>query len=631
MTSPGKPDRETVQIDSKTYYLAKDANGPIYGTVALGRDLKWSRDFQQPSFGMGETTQQTPGGEYFTENIDTTGRGLRLGPKVTTIAMAAGDIPANETGVFFETRNTSGDRRLYFYCAIDADTIRLTKFDPVADTRITGSSQPLDVTVTSSSNLDAGRPAEFEGFWYTCFGCFDQASTHALKQLTSCVATTGADTWTNIDTMTSAVDLLLVITSVDGVTRLLRHTEERYIQLCESNASGDGPLDAANWAPSPGHRVGNTMSALGGTNAGGIVYIAKQDGLFTFDITGNSWAVIPLQSPISDSNTVAQNPRNMMGTFAFGDIVFYPSIYGLYRVIGLSRVRMAGPESIKGYYAVPNISPPIKLSHYGGTFAGEWLYFIYTDDTNDNYAQILACQLGPHPSGHPLIIHTLVKRANEIRSLHVDEAYKLWWSEPGQDRIAYIQLGSDGSPNGGVRGAASTATYEWYGPEIDFGEPEVTKQFRYAFIEQEAGASEVSWQLKAYRDSGSVESVGSPFTTTQANNINWTVGTTDTGRRLRLRLTATGTGDHDATDPKILRIVVYARTADVMRVVLTPQNVRNKRSRFDTAKIIRKLKNAGPVTIREPFTNETHTAYITAVNEVAEGIEVVYERWQINA
>jgi hypothetical protein len=100
---------------------------------------------------------------------------------------------------------------------------------------------------------------------------------------------------------------------------------------------------------------------------------------------------------------------------------------------------------------------------------------------------------------------------------------------------------------------------------------------------------------------------------------------------LRPRLTVTGTGDHDAADPKALRLVIYARSADVLRVVLTEKHPANRRSRFDIAKIVRKLKNAGPFTLREPSTNETFTAYISAVNEVPTGIEVVYERWQIAA
>jgi hypothetical protein len=631
-TRPGAPDPHQIVIAGHSYQLAESPSGrPIHESYAQGRELRETWDFQQPSFGMGEVTRQTPNGCYFTEGIDTTGRGLRIQPKVNTIAMAAGDIPTGKTGVFFETRDTGGNRRIYFYCDIDADTIRLTKFNATAFTRITGASQPLDVTVATSALLSAGRPAEFEGYWYTCFGCFNVASVHSLKQLTSCVTGTGADTWTTIDTMPSAVDFLLPGTAGDGRINLIRHTGERYIQTCASNASGDGPLDNANWAPSPGHRVGNTMPVLGGANAGGIMYLAKPDGLFTFDAQGNSWSVIPFTAPLSDSNTTSQNPRHAMHTFAFGDAVFFPHSSGLWRVIGLSRTKKADPDSIPGYAAVPNISPPLRYEFHGGTFVGEWLYFIYTDTTNNNSSYLLCCRIGPHPSGHPLIVHTLLKRPNEMRTLHADEANVLWWSEPGQDRVAYIQLASDGSPSAAVRGAASTATYEWYGGEVDFGEPEVAKQLRYAFVEVEAGDATVSWQLKMHYDGDSAVNIGSAITTTEATHISPTAGTNDSFRRARPRFTVTGTGDHDAADPKCLRLTLIARTPDTMRVVITSSTLQGRLSLFEIAKELRWLKNAGPQTIGEPGTNEDFTGYIRSVNIVPAGIEVLYDRWQIAA
>ena len=54
---------------------------------------------------------------------------------------------------------------------------------------------------------------------------------------------------------------------------------------------------------------------------------------------------------------------------------------------------------------------------------------------------------------------------------------------------------------------------------------------------------------------------------------------------------------------------------------------------------MRKEKDAGPVTIREPGTNETHTGYIKNVNQISyrdggdmlSGIELVYERWSVAA
>ena len=101
-------------------------------------------------------------------------------------------------------------------------------------------------------------------------------------------------------------------------------------------------------------------------------------------------------------------------------------------------------------------------------------------------------------------------------------------------------------------------------------------------------------------------------------------------------MTATGTGDHTDGDPLGLRLVVGARTMDTMRVVITTNTLRDKLSLFEIAKEIRQLKNAGPQTMSEPGTNEDFTGYIRAVNLVPigpgeNGVEVLYDRWQIAA
>ena len=105
----------------------------------------------------------------------------------------------------------------------------------------------------------------------------------------------------------------------------------------------------------------------------------------------------------------------------------------------------------------------------------------------------------------------------------------------------------------------------------------------------------------------------------------------------QIRCTTAGY-DETANDPKILSLIVHARTADIWRVVLTDAGD-SQRSLFDIAKLLRKQKDSGPVTIREPNTNETFTAYVKQVNDIlystkdaeARGVEVVFERFSAAA
>jgi len=299
------------------------------------------------------------------------------------------------------------------------------------------------------------------------------------------------------------------------------------------------------------------------------------------------------------------------------------------------------------YYAKSiNITPPIRLRYLEGAAFGDWVYWIYASQEQSSTASyLLAMKFDRHPANQMGVIwHTLIKRSTQMRSLLITSDAKLWWTEPGTSstgKIKNIQLSADGSPDSASRGEISS-TYEYYGPEVDFGEPEVIKQFRYAFVEVEGGVGACSWQVKYYRDSDiSPTSLGSAITTTEGTNLTWTPGSADTGRRLRMRITATTTAGFVAgtDDPKVLHMMVYARSPDVVRMVITPKDRRSQKNMFETVKALRKLKDAGPITIREPDTNETHSAYVKAVGLIrydgldgpSQGIELIVERFTVAA
>ena len=110
--------------------------------------------------------------------------------------------------------------------------------------------------------------------------------------------------------------------------------------------------------------------------------------------------------------------------------------------------------------------------------------------------------------------------------------------------------------------------------------------------------------------------------------------TTDKGYRFRpfIVLTAGASYDPVTSDPRLLRLKIEARSADTIRTVVLPSSQRNL---FEAKKILRKLKNAGVKTVREPGTNETFSATIVAVNDTVhegkQGVELLMQRFSVNA
>jgi hypothetical protein len=458
-------------------------------------------------------------------------------------------------------------------------------------------------------------------------------------QLTLVKTDTSDDTWATHSASLNGVRCLFVIDSIEGATpTLARITSNNNLIDTVSSTTASAALTEANWA-NAGIIGDTTGQANVATSHAGYHFIGKGDNLYAWskgaDTTspGFSYGIIPFQNRFISAPGAADTGYALT---PYGNRVFFSHfIFGLWGITGVSDAKREGVDDIPYYTSAPNITTPVRLRYLEGVGHPGWMYFIYSPAvTGSAYGYLLAAQVKRSPvSGLSLTWHTILRRENQMRCPYIDSGMRLWWAEPGQSRLAYIQLALDGSPDGATRGNISS-TYEDYESETDFGLPEITKQFRYAFLEIEGGTANASWQLKYYLDGGTVNSLGSPLTTA-SGNLNWTVGTTDTGRRLRMRLTCTTNGSHATnTDPKAVRLIVYARSPDSVRVVITPSSQRNL---FETLKLARKWVDAGPLTIREVETNETHSAYVRVANLIHyqtdtgydDGVEVLMDRWTI--
>lgn len=655
------------EATARTFDIAQGPEGEyIYEIVGVGRELKESWDFRAPSDGLGEVTRYSPtsNGEYFTNNIDTSARGLRMSPSIGQSSNADITLTA-VTGVsqiqYFEEIDASSNRYTYIHCVKDTTTdppttLRVIKINNSTNAIVAAATE--DFTYTGHVYLRPGRPERWGAFTYICANS-PTADIDAMVQLNNCT-TSGADVWTRINSAVNVHGLLReesgagAGTTTGAVNRLLRGINANQIQSNSVATTGtagvpvqDGPLANANWAPSPGHEVGSAGGIMtGGASYAGYTFIAKTDGLYAFDADGNSYSVITFVS------RSANDTNNGYGTTAYGDRCFYPCENGFWRILDITRAALMGPDSIPGYTRMTGLgssAAPIRGRHFEVTSYGKWIYCLYYGPGDTSY--VLAATIERHPqTGFEMKWYSLIFRDSEtLRGIFVDSRRQLRFCGSVSGSLTAqehrIQLAQDGAPDVTTTGrGAPSATHIWFGPEVDFGERETLKQLRWAFVEVESGVATAAWRVGQYRDSRTVELIASSFDgvsvgQTSPVSVNWTVGTTDTCYRFRPEIRCVTTAGYDETatiDPKILSLVIHARTADVWRVVLTESSQANL---FDVGKLLRQQKNAGPVTIREPGTNETHTAYVKQVNDIlyatstgqSRGLEIVYERFSAAA
>lgn len=661
MSGKSSPDKFNIilrgETTARTFSIAQGSEGePMFEMVGSGRDLKESWDFRLPSNGMGETVRYSPtsNGEHFTVNMDTTSRGIRLSPSINgdnnaslslTGLPSSGLLDDSNYVAYAEETAGTGVTLIYIRTPISTTVVRTWKVRGETGAEIAaGQYSP---TYTASDRLQAGRYERFDGITYECTYT-PNVDVNSLEGLTTITATT--DTRTSIDDPVNVTMLLREEsgtgggTTTNATTRLLRGLTSNQLQSVNSEALGDGPLDNANWAPSPGHEIGDVTAIItGGASIGGLTFVAKTDGLYTTDQDGNYYSVITFVSRMNADR------QNGFGTIGYGDRCFYPSEQGLWRVIDISRAQLIGPDAIPGYTRTPQTAistsaMPHRLRHYELAYYGKWIYALYGDPTGSN-TYILAGTIERHPdTGFEMKWYTLIRRTETLRGLFVDSLRQLRTVDLTTGREHVFKLALDGSPDSTADGrGAPDDTADWVGPQVDFGEPEVLKQLRWAWVEVENGVSTADWRIQVYRDGGAGATLGLTFDGVTADETspvsrNWTVGTNDTCYKVQfgLRCITSASYDETAGDPKILSLVVHARTADIWKVVLTDTGD-SRMNLFDVAKLLRKSKDAGPVTIREPGTNETHTAYVKQVNDVlystttgqARGVEVIYERFAV--
>ena len=560
---------------------------------------------------------------------------------------------------FFEDFDTTATRAVYltFRDTTTTPDIITKKIRPSDDT-------PIDTEIWGVAAATApkiGRAEVFLSATYLPLG--DKSGSRVMQKLATvgAIATETEDTWEAADANTWANACATV--TVDGASKFMRAVNNT-INLTETEpktlASYEEALD-----------VGDSTDAIVWLTemSDGLVAVHTATNPWIWDSDSNTYSILPgsrrsaKQIPAADAstgNTHDDYDGHMGAALSAG--VLHPSRSGLWfyqngRIQNVS-IDQIGLGTTNPYRRVPNISNiPLGNRHYATVVFGQWIYSIYKPTGFSNTTNVhIMC--GYYQNGE-IIWRTLLTDSKDIIGLFIDSGMRLWWVSDPQDpatipgtpsaNLKYITLNADGSPRttlGVNRGTAFTTTYTYLFPEIDFGLPYVQKQLRLMTLETEnfptAGATGVTVQLGVHRDGGVETTVGTTITTAgnAVTDREPTVGTNDTGYRFRPYLDMTTGASYAPTtsDPRLLRLKVEARSVDIIRTVLLPTPQRNL---YDTKRILRKLKNAGVKTVREPepndayATSESFSAKITAVNNLIlnnrQVVEVIMERWGVAA
>lgn len=483
-----------ITLDSKRYVVARDRQRLLWKIAQTDEEqrgrsgqLVYADITEDIKLGMGDV------GYYFGQNVDCTNGKIRLSPTITTVA-----ISGLKDGAWIE-----------FFGAQDSNGV-----DYVFAAHQTGSAVKVSKIETSTYTLKTTTELVATDAAVGQHWIFDDSSsaskvylplaltaTNALSELTTVATGAGADTWSTSDTSLASIFAFLGIQ--DGKIAKLWALQRDAVRAV---AAGSDPRTDANWTTvvtNMGDRTAATQSAV---TSGGEIFVGKRDTLWKVDPGGQSFPYLD-QSLIDRSAPSAFNGRGMwtQGSERF----YYPHKSALWEV-SAGVARPEGIDQIQGYTDTPNITIPRGYTHYGGVSRGQWSYCIYSDQSSNSYIMGFRRRKSGEPTTAINLWHPIFYRTVPIYGIFIDNADKLWWGEPNNDRVAYAQLASDGSPDTTSNRGAANTTYPWYSRPIDFGFPTTLKELHRidVYTEDWPGNDDCTIQAQYLKDGGSASNFG---------------------------------------------------------------------------------------------------------------------------
>ncbi len=385
-------------------------------------------------------------------------------------------------------------------------------------------------------------------------------------------------------------------------------------------------------------KVGDSTTAITAfAEAGGELFVAKEDSLYGFGTESESRNVIPF---LSRGKVDSENGK---GTIAFGNVIIYPSKHGLWRyIIGRSALAI-GVNTLRRWRAPATISIPKGGRHAQAVYVGEYIYILLNEGELSYLLQGRFRQ-PDDPPGHEIILHPVLTIPLS-KGMGVDSLSRLWLkgaSTSSADRsIRVIELASDGSLDTTGRKGQASATHTIQFDERNPGRPQDLVQLRRITVDLEGDwDATTSLQFRVYLDNATVTSVGAAITAPGVTTRNWTVGTSDTAYRFRPELQITTNSSYTPLtfNPRILHVIVGIRFPEIIKIVIPADDGALKPYGL-TANIaeqnLQRLQNQGVVTFLRPGTTATFNADIMGIADTtyatptgySRGIEITARRW----
>lgn len=599
-------------INGQAYPVAVSKEGTLWQVVS-GQELP-PEVWDDWHLGMGDSVKTTGHGYFFSDGMDGSQYGvLRLMPARTQLGGLASTGGAY--GYFFEAMGTASPFTKYMYLAV-ADKIYKMAFD--------GSALLSTRTVAGGATTIAGKPMYWKGKWYIGFG-----TTALVQRLDVVGIDPAADQWNNAPAPAwSAWGLCLF---QNGVTPVAARSLGAAVDLTTDPSVGSPSFASPT-------TVGDTSTGISDLNEGqGRLYVTKYDNLYSFDQDSNAYPLIPFLS------RSAPDAFNGTGTHIFGDAILAPYAQSAWRYrIGGGAIPF-GPDTIRAHLKIPGITVAYVVDgrHRGFTSAGEWIYSTYDGGAGTGSLLVGRFRREGDLGGHEMIWHTMF--ASTAKSgLHIDSANKLWLSPQSGSAVEILQLNQDGSPAVDNRGFISTQHYMEF-DERDWDLPYEQKQLRNIVVETEnwAAATTAPLQMRMHRDgAAALNTIGAVIDGTGVFERQPTLGS-DTFYRLRLRPGVLTTAGYTPTgsDPRILRITAFARSADIIRVVipadegslmqygLTPEDAEDNLRRLQDAQIVVVGEPGSTTTFNARIKRVTDTRYETSDGKINYGLEVTMTRF----
>ncbi len=438
-------------------------------------------------------------------------------------------------------------------------------------------------TFSVTPTQPCGQPAEWNDGsntkWYLGLG----DSTNRIQRLTTIVSSTSADTWT------ASSDADARHLKVVG-NQLIRSTNENQVSILPQ---GSDPLTEANWGDD--FFVGDVsadITELG--EAGGLGYIAKEDGFYEWDLTGEAENILP---------EIGKAPRNGQGMKYWHGGFMIPAASGLWWTrTGKPVGPDSNPENRGRHPTLASSAFLMKHGRWQGLAVyGSYIYGLYTNSSGSNASTVFARERDESdpPGWGPLVWHVLAAppiTQAKFLGLHIAQASEFGasdvrptlWSH-NANNTTYMWLDRDGGPISriGDIDLTDTAQFATTG-DLDFNLPRVLKQLQVieGFAEGFAGSGH-AFEFSVERDGGSNATVGAEVTADGFFQRFWTQDTNDTARSITFNVQWKGTSNLTSTNGPQLRDVVVQAVAvpDTTREWTFLFAVEDEQSK--TAKLIR--------------------------------------------